>query len=104
MFVVSSVNQLEEALRGSAKEILVIGKLVGPVQTVFQLKSSRQAMEHRAEVTNNIFENNGHANVIMDGISVLGRSALLLLIEEFSAVDLYEGPDCTSITIKRNGT
>jgi len=104
MFVASNVNQLEEALRGNANEILVIGKLIGPIQTVFQLKSSRNLVESRTGDMKKNFENGDPANEIMDGISVLDRSALLLLIEEFNAVDLQTGPDCTNITIKRNGT
>lgn len=41
MFVVHSVNQLEEATRVGAREILVTGRIAGNVRDIFSFKTCR---------------------------------------------------------------
>ncbi len=101
MFVVHTVTQLEEALKGSAKEILVIGELAYPVRSACQCKSHEDKASEATEALkeeivldiNEIFE--------INGVPVWDRDSMLSLMGNFTVINSLGGSSIPRVILKR---
>jgi hypothetical protein len=101
MFVVRTVNQLEEAIRVGAKEILVNGKLAGRVKAAWQPNGRKDsgivaAGEHEMRIDGDVHRISG-----MNGIPVWGGVSMLALAEGFTAIDAQGDLDIPSLILQQ---
>ena len=92
MFVVHTMNQLEEAIRVGAGEILVTGNLAKHVHEAYQLKACKNP--HLACESEEIVQ--------MSGMPAWGISSLLVLTDEFAEMDARVDPRSPSVILQRN--
>lgn len=86
MFVVHTVNQLEEAVRVGAEEILVTGGLVNNVHEAFRLKVCQQGRMQEQEEPSD--ENcNIDQSAQRMGVPVWGLSSLMMITHEYALLN-----------------
>jgi len=90
MFVVHTVNQLEEAVRVGAGEILVTGGLASNIYEAYLLKTSRVVPE--AEFDDSMEPKKGKDNDVKSasrrsGVAGWGLSSLTLIAGEYALLD-----------------
>lgn len=101
MFVVHTVTQLEEALKGSAKEILVIGELAYPVRSACQCKSRENKASEATDALkeeivldiNEIFE--------INRVPVWERDLMLSLMGNFTVINALKDSSIPRVRLKR---
>lgn len=98
MFVVHTVNQLEEAVRVGAEEILVTGGLASNVHEAFLLKSCKDK---------EFSEQNQAENCDIDhvaqrmGVPVWGISSLMIITGEYLLLDSQLNSQTPSMILQR---
>jgi len=87
MFVVHTVNQLEEAVRVGAEEILVTGGLASNVQDVYLLKASKDG----ANCVSDALSEDGAGNIERiaekSGVPAWRLSSIMIITGEYTLVD-----------------
>lgn len=92
MFVVHTMNQLEEAIRVGAGEILVTGNLAKHVHEAYQLKACK----------GDCFSGDTEEFTQMSGMPAWGLSSLLVLTDQFSEMDARVDPGPPSVILQRS--
>ena len=92
MFVVHTMNQLEEAIRVGAGEILVTGNLAKHVHEAYQLKACK----------GNCFSGDSEEFTQMSGMPAWGLSSLLVLTDQFSEMNTKGDPRYPSVILQRS--
>lgn len=86
MFVVHTVNQLEEAVRVGAEEILVTGGLVNNVHEAYRLKTCKQMEgedpEERQDENCSIDQ-----AALRHGVPVWGLSSLMIITHDYALLN-----------------
>ena len=102
MFVVHTVNQLEEAVRVGAEEILVTGGLASNVHEAYLLKTCKDTdvatpvlTEHRQSAC----EFDAVAHRI--GVPVWGVSSLMIITGEYALLDSHLDSRSPSMILQR---
>ncbi len=80
MFVVHTVNQLEEAVRVGAEEILVTGGLANNVHEAYLLKNCKGSESNAAECdVDKVAERTG--------VPIWGLSSLMVITDDYQLLD-----------------
>ncbi len=89
MFVVHTVNQLEEAVRVGAEEILVTGGLASNVHEAYLLKSCKDDVPAMAESVQNHQQDSNVDHVAQRAgvVSGWGTASLMIITGEYSLLD-----------------
>ncbi|MBP2666355.1 MAG: hypothetical protein H6Q76_1335 [Firmicutes bacterium] len=87
MFVVHTVNQLEEAIREGAEEILVTGSLATNVHEAYLSKSYKGQDETAINAPG--------------GVSRRGGAKLLIITDEYSLLESQLDPQSPSMILQR---
>ena len=88
MFVVHTVNQLEEAIREGAEEILVTGSLATNVHEAYLSKSYKGKDEAAVNASS--------------GVSQCGGATLLIITGEYSLLESQLDPQSPSMILQRS--
>ena len=88
MFVVHTVNQLEEAIREGAEEILVTGSLATNVHEAYLSKSCKSKDETAINA--------------LSGVSRGGGAKLLIITDEYSLLESHLDPQSPSTILQRS--
>ena len=99
MFVVHTVNQLEEAVRVGAEEILVTGGLASNVHEAYLLKSSRGSVAGEESVAGKSAAERGQKREVdreerHSSVPVWGVPSLIMITGEYCMLDFQL--DCRS--------
>jgi hypothetical protein len=102
MFVVHTVNQLEEAVRVGAEEILVTGGLASNVYEAYLLKTCKGKDGEVAVLSENQqgtceFSSASHGT----GVPVWGVSSLMIITGEYALLDSHLDPRSPSMILQR---
>ena len=102
MFVVHTVNQLEEAVRVGAEEILVTGGLASNVHEAYLLKSCKDndgAVAESSEIQRSVCELDSVANRI--GVPGWRVSSLMIITWEYALLDSQLDSRSPSMILQR---
>lgn len=102
MFVVHTVNQLEEAIRVGAEEILVTGGLASCLHEAYLLKTCKE--QERPEVmTVEASQGAGMTERIIRkvGMPLLGISSLLIITDGYALLDAHLDTQFPSMILQR---
>ena len=102
MFVVHTVNQLEEAVRVGAEEILVTGGLASNVHEAYLSKTCTDkdvVMTVKAENRQSMCEKDSVARRI--GVPVWGLASLMMITGEYVLLDSHPDPRSPSMILQR---
>ncbi|MHC1760501.1 MAG: hypothetical protein AB9917_13535 [Negativicutes bacterium] len=102
MFVVHTVNQLEEAVRVGAEEILVTGGLASNVHEAYLSKTCTDkdgAMAATSANRQSMCENDSVTRRI--GVPVWGVSSLMMITGEYVLLNSHLDPQSPSMILQR---
>jgi len=104
MFVVHTVNQLEEAVRIGAEEILVTGGLASNMHEAYLLRTYKDKNKNgqTAESAENP-QSTGEIESVAQrmGVPVWGLSSLMEITGEYSLLDSHLDPRSPSMILQR---
>ena len=101
MFVVHTVNQLEEAVRVGAEEILVTGGLASNVQEAYMLKSCKEENSCIVDVLTEDGVDKIERLAEKSGIPAWRISSILIITGGYTLLDVQQGTRSPTMILQK---